>query len=358
MINADQLSLAGRPEVGDGTEALDEPEMVEEAAISPEDAPVVEDESLPELAGDEEEPVAARGEPLALPPPSSLTLADPLRRYLWEISQFELLSRDEELELARLAQEGGDSEAAARLIQANLRLVVKIALDFQRVWMRNLLDLIQEGNIGLIQAVKKFDPYRGIKFSYYASFWIKAYILKFIMDNWKLVKVGTTQAQRRLFYNLKKEKERLKAQGFEPTAKLLARNLEVKEEEVIEMDQRLGSWELSLDAPLREDSSDKYQDFLPTEDSSAEEVVASHELQALLKEKLDEFRSRLEDKELVIFEERIMTDNPATLQEVGERFGISRERVRQIQARLVKKIKDFLEAEIPDFEDSFHDLGE
>ena len=316
----------------------------------------------PELAEVDRELKEGRGEKTADPPlpaaPAEVTVADPLRRYLWEISRYELLEREEEIELAKKYQEGQDPEAAAKLVKANLRLVVKIALDFQRFWMRNLLDLIQEGNIGLIQAVKKFDPFRGIKFSYYASFWIKAYVLKFIMDNWKLVKVGTTQAQRRLFYNLKKEKERLQAQGFEPTAKLLAQNLEVRESEVIEMDQRLDAWELSLDSPLREDGKNQYKDFLPADQPSVEEAVAEVELKNLLKGKLVSFRETLSGKELAIFDQRIMAEQPATLHEVGEQFNISRERVRQIQARLVKKIGEFLAAEIPDFEDSFQHLGE
>ena len=315
-------------------------------------------EPAPQESTDEKAEEKPRQEPVpALPPPTSVTAADPLRRYLWEISQYKLLSREEEIELAKRYRQTGDQAAAAALVESNLRLVVKISLDFQRVWMRNLLDLIQEGNIGLMQAVKKFDPFRGIKFSYYASFWIKAYILKFIMDNWKLVKVGTTQAQRRLFYNLKKEKERLQALGYEPSSKLLAHNLDVKEEEVIEMDQRLGAWEFSLEAPLRDDSSEKYQDFLPADQDSVEEEVATRELRLLLADKLAEFREGLSGKELVIFDKRIMADQPATLQDVGEEFGISRERVRQIQARLVKKIKEYLETEMPDFRESFMGVG-
>ena len=164
------------------------------------------------------------------------------------------------------------------MITSNLRLVIKIALEFQKYWMKNLLDLIQEGNIGLMHAIKKFDPYRGIKLSYYASFWIKAYILKFIMDNWKLVKIGTTQSQRKLFYNLKREKEKLRALGFEPGPKLLADALNVREEEVIEMDQRLGGWELSLDAPLKEGSDEYHKNFLPTTEPQVEEILAQAEL--------------------------------------------------------------------------------
>jgi RNA polymerase sigma-32 factor len=179
---------------------------------------------------------------------------DPLQRYLTEISQYRLLTRDEERTLAKRVQEGGDEEAAYVLVTANLRLVVKIALEFQRVWMQNLLDLIQEGNIGLMQAVTKFDPFKNVKFSYYASFWIKAYILKFIMDNWRLVKIGTTQGQRKLFFKLKKEKQKLIDLGFDPKPKLLSQRLGVSEKEIVDMDQRLDGWDVSLDAPLKEDS--------------------------------------------------------------------------------------------------------
>ena len=200
------------------------------------------------------------------------------------------------------------------MITSNLRLVVKIALDFQKYWMKNLLDLIQEGNIGLMQAIRKFDPYRGIKLSYYASFWIKAYILKFIMDNWKLVKIGTTQAQRKLFYNLKREKEKLRAQGFEPGPKLLADALNVREEEVVEMDQRLGGWELSLDAPLKEGSDEYHKNFLPTHGApgggnagpgGAERHVSARSCA--------EFRRELNDKELDILDLRLLAEKAPDL---------------------------------------------
>ena len=151
-----------------------------------------------------------------------------LHRYLQEISQYELLSREETEELAIRFKETGDPNAAYRLVSSNLRLVVKVAMDFQKYWMQNFMDLVQEGNVGLVQATKKFDPYRGVKFSYYAAYWIRAYILKFIMDNWRLVKIGTTQAQRKLFFSLNKEKKLLEAQGFRPDVKLLAERLNVK----------------------------------------------------------------------------------------------------------------------------------
>lgn len=275
---------------------------------------------------------------------------DPFRIYLDEIKRYPLLSREEETDLAIRYREKGDLNAGYKLITANLRLVVKIAMDFQRYWMQNLMDLIQEGNVGLMQAVKKFDPYRGYKFSYYASFWIKAYIIKFIMDNWKLVKIGTTQAQRKLFFNLRKEKERLEAQGIEASPKLLSHRLDVKESEIIEMDQRLNSWEISLDSPLKEDSEDTHKSFLPSDDLPVDDQIADQEAKAILHDKLMLFRQQLKGKESVIFDKRLLTEEPMTLQEIGDRFGISRERVRQIESRLKKKLKAYLEEEIEDID--------
>jgi RNA polymerase sigma-32 factor len=284
----------------------------------------------------------------SLPIPSEV---DPLQRYIREANRYNLLTPEEEKELSVLYKETGDSDAAYRLITSNLRLVIKIALEFQKYWMKNLLDLIQEGNIGLMQAIKKYDPYRGIKLSYYASFWIKAYILKFIMDNWKLVKIGTTQSQRKLFYNLKREKEKLRALGFEPGPKLLADVLQVREEEVIEMEQRLGGWELSLDAPLKEGSEEYHKNFLPSTEPLVEEMLADSEMKALFRKKLAEFRGDLNDKELDILDLRLLSEKPLTLQEIGVRHTISRERVRQIEDRLIKKLRHFLKSEIPDWEE-------
>ncbi len=275
---------------------------------------------------------------------------DPFRLYLDEIKRYPLLSREDETDLAIRYREKGDIDSAYKLITANLRLVVKIAMDFQRYWMQNLMDLIQEGNVGLMQAVKKFDPYRGYKFSYYASFWIKAYIIKFIMDNWKLVKIGTTQAQRKLFFNLRKEKEKLEAQGIEASPKLLSHRLDVKESEIVEMDQRLNSWEISLDSPLKEDSEDTHKSFLPSDDLPVDDQIADQEAKAILHDKLMLFRQQLKGKEAVIFDKRLLTEDPMTLQEIGDKFGISRERVRQIESRLKKKLKAYLEEEIADID--------
>jgi RNA polymerase sigma-32 factor len=279
----------------------------------------------------------------------SLVEYDPLQRYLSEISQYRLLTREEEIELGKRITEQDDSDAAFIMATSNLRLVVKIALEFQRVWMQNLLDLIQEGNIGLMQAVQKFDPYKNVKFSYYASFWIKAYILKFIMDNWRLVKIGTTQGQRKLFFKLKKEKQKLIDEGFVPHTQLLSDRLGVSEKEVMEMDQRLDGWDLSLDAPLREDSDTERGAFLSSGAASIESQVAKKEIETLLQENVARFRTQLTERELEIFDKRIFTDTPLTLQDIGDKFSISRERVRQLEKNIIKRMKAFFKEEIPDF---------
>ncbi len=292
---------------------------------------------------------AAKRKPAAKTSEKALVKFDPLQRYLTEISTYKLLTREEERELGIRVREKGDKDAAYRLVTSNLRLVVKIALEFQRVWMQNLLDLIQEGNIGLMQAVKKFDPYKNVKFSYYASFWIKAYILKFIMDNWRLVKIGTTQGQRKLFFKLKKEKQKLIDEGFEPKPKLLSERLGVSEREIIDMDQRLDGWDVSLDAPLKEDSDTERIEFVSTNAESIEDQVSKKEIEVLLHNKIAEFRKKMTPRELEIFDLRIFSDNPVTLQEIGDRYGISRERVRQVEKNIIKKMREFFKREIPDF---------
>ena len=274
-----------------------------------------------------------------------------LHRYLQEISQYELLSREETEELAIRFKETGDPNAAYRLVSSNLRLVVKVAMDFQKYWMQNFMDLVQEGNVGLVQATKKFDPYRGVKFSYYAAYWIRAYILKFIMDNWRLVKIGTTQAQRKLFFSLNKEKKLLEAQGFRPDVKLLAERLNVKESEVVEMSQRMDNWDVSLEAPVRSDSEDEQKSFLPSGGPGIEDKVAGRQMRERLGKVLAAVDDRLNDKERMILQTRLLTDEPKTLQTIADEFGISRERVRQIEANLLKKLRRQLEKDLPDIQD-------
>jgi len=286
----------------------------------------------------------------------SLVAYDPLQMYLWEIRRYRLLTKEEEIELAIRYREKKDQEAGQKLILSNLRLVVKIAMDFHRYWMKNLMDLIQEGNVGLMQAIRKFDPHKGIKFSYYASFWIKAYILKFIMENWKLVKIGTTQAQRKLFFNLTKEKDRLLSLGYDPEPRLLAERLDVKKDEIIEMAQRLGGWEVSLDAPVKEDAKQDYSSFLRSPESGADELISVRERKELLRGKLEEYRNTLSEKQRDIFDNRILAEHPLTLQQLGDKYSISRERVRQIQEKILKKAKEWLVEGIPNFEETFSDL--
>jgi RNA polymerase sigma-32 factor len=295
-------------------------------------------------AGDEYRPL------VSLPEDEHLPVAGHtgLQRYLQEISQYKLLTREETEALAIRYQENQDPDAAYRLVTANLRLVVKVAMDFQKYWMQNFLDLVQEGNVGLVQAVKKFDPYRGVKFSYYAAYWIRAYILKSIMDNWRLVKIGTTQAQRKLFFSLNKERKLLEAQGFKPEPKLLAERLNVKESEIIEMSQRLSSQEMSLEAPVREDSNEEQKEFLTYQGQSVEEMVADNEVKAKVNEVVEKLKGSLNDKELAILNQRLLNDEPLTLQTIADQFQVSRERVRQIEANLLTKMRAFFEQEVPD----------
>jgi RNA polymerase sigma-32 factor len=275
---------------------------------------------------------------------------DPLQLYMAEVHRHPLLSREEELELATLYQRTGDLTAAYRLVASNLRLVVKIANEYHRNPL-SLLDLIQEGNIGLMQAVKKYDPGRGVKLSSYAAWWIRAYILRYIMDNWRLVKLGTTEAQRKLFFKLRQEQDRLISQGFEATPKLLAERLNVTEQDVVEMDQRLGHDEVSLDAPIGQDgSTTRAERFLSAESVPADVRLGNEELKRLFREKLGAFSKGLQDKERFILEKRLTADEPLTLQEIGDKYGISRERARQIEANLISRIREHVRKEMPDFD--------
>jgi RNA polymerase sigma-32 factor len=281
------------------------------------------------------------------PSDKALVAFDPLQRYLTEIRRFPLLSREEEHRLAVEYKEYGNLEAAYKLVTANLRLVVMIAREYQKAF-KTLLDLIQEGNMGLMEAVKNFDPYRGVRFPSYAVWWIRAYMIRYIMNDWRMVKIGTTQAQRKLFFNLQKEKEKLEAEGLTPGPRLLAQRLNVKEDEVVEMEQRLASRDLSVDMPMGDDEEATLLHFLPDQKESPEEQIAETQYQQLLREKMEQFAETLKDKELVIFRERLLNEEPLTLREIGEKYDISRERVRQIEERVKRKLKTFLSKELKD----------
>jgi RNA polymerase sigma-32 factor len=271
-----------------------------------------------------------------------LVFTGALSRYLAEVRRHPLLTREQEHNLAVALREENDEEAAAKMITSNLRLVVKIAMEYQRTFV-NVLDLIQEGNIGLMQAVARFDPYKGVKLSSYASWWIKAYILRYILNNWRMVKVVTTQTQRKLFFNLQKEKERLETMGFRPTSKLIAESLSVPEKDVVEMDKRLSQGELSMDLPLSDDSKASLGDLVSKDGPLQDDLIAENEMARIYHGKLQEYENQLSDKELYIYHNRMLAEQPMTLQEIGEVFGITRERVRQIEARILANLRKFFE---------------
>ncbi|MGE0551490.1 MAG: RNA polymerase factor sigma-32 [Kofleriaceae bacterium] len=305
----------------------------------------VETDGDEEASSDDERPVpATRNDSRG----GSLARRDPMAAYMAEVRRYPLLTPEEEHALAVRLVEHQDSAAARKLVEANLRLVVKIAYEYRRAH-RNLLDLVQEGNIGLIQAVSKFDPYRGVKLSSYGAFWIRAYMLKFILNNWRLVKIGTTQAQRKLFFNLRKEREKLEQLGFQPTTALLAEKLDVSEQEVVDMERRLAAPEASLDAPLGggdDEGTRTRMDYLPSDGERPDRVVAQNEFSQLLKGKLEAFAATLQGREQTIFRERWLTDEPLTLQEIGDRYQVSRERARQLEKRMLDRLKKYLEAEL------------
>jgi RNA polymerase sigma-32 factor len=272
--------------------------------------------------------------------PASVT---PLQLYLQQIAKYPLLEPEEEYELARKQFDEQDVGAAHRLVTANLRLVVKIANDFRQAQL-NLLDLIQEGNYGLMQAVKRFNPYKGVKLSSYAAWWIRAYILKYIMDNKSQVKIGTTADQRKLYYNLEKTARKLLAEYDHVDTKMLADHLNVREKDVLEMQARLAAPDVSLDAPLGDDPDSATRgSLLAADGTAADEMLANDEIRRLFAQHLEDFRATLKGRDLEIFEARMLAEDPETLQQVGDRYGISRERARQIEARILEKLKKYVQ---------------
>lgn len=272
------------------------------------------------------------------------TSADSLKLYIKEISRYKLLSREEEKDLVDRLNETGDIEIAKKLVAANLRLVVKIAMEYKSAY-QNVMDLIQEGNIGLMKAVSKYNPEKGTKLSYYASWWIKSYVLKFILDNFRLIKIGTTAEQKKLFYNLMREKERLISQGIEPETKLLSENLGVSEKSVKEMSLRLSSQgqEVSVDTPIGgADSSGLLSDFIESGADGIEDTIAHEQGLQILEENLDDFLSELKERDQVIFKKRLLSEVPPSLQSIADDYGVSRERIRQIEARLLEKLKVYM----------------
>ena len=280
---------------------------------------------------------------------TSLARYDPLQHYMAEIRRYRYLTKEEEMRLAIKYKEEGDLDAISKLIMANLKLVIIIAMEYKRIGI-NMMDLIQEGNLGLMQAVKKFDPYRNLRLVTYATWWVKAYMLRYIMNNWRLVKIGTTQAQRKLFFNLMKEKARLEALGYEAGPKLLASELGVKEKEVIEMDQRLGSQDMSLDEPMSEDSESTLLNVLSSGETAVVDRLADDQVSSIFKEKVAEFSEGLNERDLDILQNRILSEEPKSLSEIGRKYDISKERVRQLEGNIIKRLREYLQREVKDFD--------
>ena len=281
----------------------------------------------------------------------SLVPLDPFSAYLQEVRKYSVLTEEEEKELAIRYKETGDLDSAYKLTTANLMLVIKIAMTFKREW-QNLMDLIQEGNVGLMKAIKNFDPFRGVRLSAYATWWIKSYILKHILDNWRLVRVGTTNARRKLLFNLKREKEKLEREGFDPTTKLLAERFGVDEGEIIDVSSSIGAMDVSIDTPIHSGSTMTPAQIL-TDGKSLEVSAELNQFQEILKKNIENFKTELNTKEIDILNQRVLSEDPLSLQEIGDQRGVTREAVRQAEQRLLKKFKTFIEENMPEAADYF-----
>ncbi len=280
----------------------------------------------------------------------AVLVRDALTRYLSEVSRYPRLSPDEEHDLAVRWTEHRDREALAALVTGNLRLVVAVALSFRRAFA-NVLDLIQEGNMGLLEAAERFDPYKGTRLSTYATFWIRSRIVRYLLDNWRLVRVGTTNARRKLIYGLRQERERLEREGITPTPKLLAAAFGATEEDVVAVGQALGARDASLDAPVGEDGKSTAGDVTPGDAPSPERLAAEADFRDKLARALDDFSRGASERELALLRERLMADEPVTLQDLADREGVTREAIRQTEVRLVARLRDYMLEHFPEAAD-------
>jgi RNA polymerase sigma-32 factor len=328
---------------------LEEPEDLH-TADGDSQPPPLEPEVLDDGSDDSGEAADTRPLPV-LRESDALAPLDPLTAYLNEIRQYPELSEEEEKELALHYEATGDTQAAYKLITNNLLLVVKIAMTFRREW-QNVMDLIQEGNVGLMKAVKNFDPFRGVRLPAYASWWIKAYILKYILDNWRLVRVGTTNARRKLLYNLQKEKAKLEEQGFTASSKKLAEHFGVSEKDVIDVQASIGAHDVSMDTPTHPDSEMTPAKSLSDGRNPAQAIEKSQFHEAL-HEKIEAFLEDLKPIEKELFATRILAEDPTSLKEIGEHYNITREAVRQTEQRLLKKFKTYIKEHLPEAETYF-----
>ncbi len=288
---------------------------------------------------------------LSAPPKGITRTKDLLNYYLAEVRRYPLLTPEEEKKYAVAYHEHGDREAAEKLVTSNLRLVIKIAFQYHRQWA-NVLDLIQEGNVGLVEALSRYDPYREIRFSSYAQYWIRAMILRFLLDNFRLVRLGSTRAGRKLFFQLQKQRDQLIKEGLNPSAKLLAERLGVKEKDVHDVDQHMRAPALSFDAPMGDGDPDgrTLAEMVPEKNPNApDEQAARSELGGMVRDRLNEFASTLQDeRENSIWFGRMVAQDPISLSALGEQYGVSKERIRQVEARIKKRLKSYLEKELGD----------
>ncbi len=334
--------------------------MIISTVMSPRKKDLDEEPIEPEVLDPSEEEIAESSPPLEVPPLAALenphtsdtTAVVPvtaLQQYLAEVRLHPYLSKEEELRLFHEYKVQGNRDAAVKLIMANLRVSISIAAEYLHTGADHM-DLIQEGNVGLMHAIKKFDPSKNVRFYAYAAWWSRAYILRYLLNTYRLVKIGTTQDQRKLFYNLKKEKAKLEREGFAPDTKLLADRLNVRERDVIEMGQRLGNWELSLDQPIGEDHEGSLLDVLPSQQVPADEQLAQTQLQTLFRTKLAEFIKTLDERDEDILRNRILSETPLTLDDLGAKYSISKERTRQLEARIIKRLREYIKKDIKDFD--------
>lgn len=326
----------------------DTDEATQAPLVSPEDLAVVADQaeeidpdkdinenSLPRRVAAEVIERAGASEK----PGMALTTSDPISTYLSEIRRYPLLTKEQERELAVRYRETGDARAAEQLVTSNLRFVVKIAAEYSRFGAK-LIDLVQEGNVGLMHAVREYNPYKGVRLITYAVWWIRGYIQEYLMRQYSVVRIGTTQNQRKLFYRLQRERQALNAAGFEPTNALLAGRLGVTEEEVATMSQRMSGRDVSLNTPIDgENTAATMLDFKSSGEEGVDEQIGHLEEVEVLRANIEKIRPSLSAKETYILEHRLLADEPLTLQEIGDHYHITREAVRQLEARLIGKLR-------------------
>lgn len=304
-------------------------------------------ESEPEITPDAEEAeldsgfdAPADADSKALTPSG----ADPVARYMAELGRYPLLTREQERELAIRYRETGDPKAAEQLVTSNLRFVVKVAAEYTKFGAR-LIDLVQEGNVGLMHAVKEYNPYKGVRLISYAVWWIRGYIQEFLMRQYSMVRIGTTANQRKLFYQLQREREALERMGLEQGIAQLSGKLGIPPEEVQEMHARLSGRDVSLDAPVNEDGGRLLDLQSETDPMQLEEQLGTAEQLRMLTAGIEELRPSLNEREQFLLDARLLADEPMTLQEIGDKYGTTREAVRQMEARLLQKIRKSLSSD-------------